>query len=162
MTGQKLTLTRAAFWDRLCRAARHIGKLPDWIKGSPRNERPAPLYTLYAIYYCTYCKVTFASEINGVPPECGECGCSGSNVVLKIQYSGYVAMTEKEWTMTFAQAVTNAQAAIAAVNTDTTAAEQSLTQLQQDTNTAIQALQALQAATQTELAAIQPLVVPGA
>jgi hypothetical protein len=32
-------LTHAAFWDRMDRATRHVGKLPDWVKGSPSNER---------------------------------------------------------------------------------------------------------------------------
>ena len=39
MASQKLT--HAAFWDRMDRATRHVGKLPDWVKGSPNNERPA-------------------------------------------------------------------------------------------------------------------------
>jgi hypothetical protein len=39
MASQKLT--HAAFWDRMDRATRHVGKLPDWVKGSPSNERPA-------------------------------------------------------------------------------------------------------------------------
>lgn len=39
MASQKLT--HAAFWDRMDRATRHVGKLPDWLKGSPRNERSA-------------------------------------------------------------------------------------------------------------------------
>ena len=34
-------LTHAAFWDRMDRATRHVGKLPDWVKGSPSNERSA-------------------------------------------------------------------------------------------------------------------------
>jgi hypothetical protein len=39
MPSQKLT--HAAFWDRMDRATRHVGKLPDWVKGTPSNERPA-------------------------------------------------------------------------------------------------------------------------
>jgi len=39
MASQKLT--HAAFWDRMDRATRHVGKAPDWVKGSPINERPA-------------------------------------------------------------------------------------------------------------------------
>lgn len=38
MASQKLT--HAAFWDRMDRATRHVGKAPDWVKGSPINERP--------------------------------------------------------------------------------------------------------------------------
>jgi hypothetical protein len=34
-------LTHAAFWDRMDRATRHVGKVPAWVKGSPINERPA-------------------------------------------------------------------------------------------------------------------------
>ena len=37
MASQKLT--HATFWDRMDRATRHVGKLPDWVKGSPSNER---------------------------------------------------------------------------------------------------------------------------
>jgi hypothetical protein len=39
MASQKLT--HAAFWDRMDRATRHVGRLPDWVKGSPNNERLA-------------------------------------------------------------------------------------------------------------------------
>ena len=35
-------LTHAAFWNRMDRATRHVGKFPDWVKGSPNNERPIP------------------------------------------------------------------------------------------------------------------------
>ena len=34
-------LTHAAFWDRMDRATRHVGRLPDWVKGSPINQRAA-------------------------------------------------------------------------------------------------------------------------
>jgi uncharacterized membrane protein YdfJ with MMPL/SSD domain len=34
-------LTHAAFWDRMDRATRHVGKFPDWVKGSPSNQRLA-------------------------------------------------------------------------------------------------------------------------
>jgi len=40
MASQKLI--HAAFWDRMDRATRHVGKVPEWVKGSPTNERPAP------------------------------------------------------------------------------------------------------------------------
>jgi hypothetical protein len=33
-------LTHAMFWNRMDRATRHVGKMPDWVKGSPHNERP--------------------------------------------------------------------------------------------------------------------------
>jgi hypothetical protein len=33
-------LTHAAFWERMDRAVRHVDKYPDWLKGSPVNERP--------------------------------------------------------------------------------------------------------------------------
>ncbi len=39
MASQKLT--HAAFWNRMDRATRHVGKAPAWVKGSPINERPA-------------------------------------------------------------------------------------------------------------------------
>lgn len=39
MASQKLT--HAAFWDRMDRATRNVAKAPDWVKGSPINERPA-------------------------------------------------------------------------------------------------------------------------
>ncbi len=39
MASQKLT--HATFWNRMDRATRHVGKLPDWVKGSPSNERSA-------------------------------------------------------------------------------------------------------------------------
>ena len=34
-------LTHAMFWNRMDRATRHVGRLPDWVKGSPSNERLA-------------------------------------------------------------------------------------------------------------------------
>jgi hypothetical protein len=34
-------LTHATFWNRMDRATRHVSKLPDWVKGSPSNKRPA-------------------------------------------------------------------------------------------------------------------------
>jgi len=34
-------LTHAMFWNRMDRVSRHVGKLPDWVKGSPTNERSA-------------------------------------------------------------------------------------------------------------------------
>lgn len=34
-------LTHATFWNRMDHATRHVGKLPDWVKGSPSNQRPA-------------------------------------------------------------------------------------------------------------------------
>jgi len=34
-----LDLTHATFWNRMDRAVRHVGKLPEWVKGSPINER---------------------------------------------------------------------------------------------------------------------------
>jgi hypothetical protein len=39
MASQKLT--HETFWNRMDRATRHVGKLPDWVKGSPNNERSA-------------------------------------------------------------------------------------------------------------------------
>ena len=36
MASQKLT--HATFWNSMDRATRHVGKLPDWVKGSPSNE----------------------------------------------------------------------------------------------------------------------------
>jgi hypothetical protein len=32
-------LTHELFWARMDHAARHVEKLPDWVKGSPCNER---------------------------------------------------------------------------------------------------------------------------
>lgn len=39
MTSRKLA--HAEFWERMDRATRHVGKYPEWVKGSPVNERPA-------------------------------------------------------------------------------------------------------------------------
>jgi hypothetical protein len=36
-------LTHAMFWNRMDRAVRHVGKLPEWVKGSPINERSSTL-----------------------------------------------------------------------------------------------------------------------
>jgi hypothetical protein len=36
-------LTHATFWNRMDRAIRHVGKLPEWVKGSPINVRSATI-----------------------------------------------------------------------------------------------------------------------
>ena len=35
----KAKLKHPMFWQRIDRATRHVGKLPDWVKGSPINQR---------------------------------------------------------------------------------------------------------------------------
>lgn len=36
-------LVHATFWNRMDRAVRHVGRLPEWVKGSPINERSSTL-----------------------------------------------------------------------------------------------------------------------
>lgn len=39
LEGQRRPLKHAAFWRRMDRAVRHVGKFPAWLRGSRKNER---------------------------------------------------------------------------------------------------------------------------